>query len=108
MLFVDDLLNAYDLAIANIKTAAGNVYQSGWGKHRMFFLSGRNLNPFWKNVSDILCMLSGQIGVPVINAFMCLIFAKHRKNLAGSPKISVEEGIQKLHDWVKTNIHLFQ
>jgi CDP-paratose 2-epimerase len=33
---------------------------------------------------------------------------KAREELNWIPKIGVEEGIRILHDWVKTNIHLFQ
>lgn len=107
LLFVDDLLNAYDLAVANIKTVAGNVYNLGGG--------AENVLSVWSEFEPIL---EKRIGHPLHversdwrpgdQRIYVSDIRKAWKDLGWSPKIGVEEGIQKLHDWVKTNIHLFQ
>ncbi|GAP20339.1 GDP-mannose 4,6-dehydratase [Leptolinea tardivitalis] len=107
LLFVEDLLNAYDLAIANIKTAAGNVYNVGGGSS--------NVISIWNEFAPIL---EKHIGHPLNvdrsdwrpgdQRIYVSDIRKAQRELGWSPKISVEEGIQKLYDWVKANIHLFQ
>jgi CDP-paratose 2-epimerase len=107
LLFVDDLLNAYDLAITNIKTTAGNVYNLGGGS--------KNILSVWSEFEPILVKLIGH-SLPVERSdwrpgdqrIYVSDIRKAQNDFGWSPKISVEEGIQKLHDWVKTNIHLFQ
>lgn len=107
LLFVDDLLDAYDLAIANIKTTAGNVYNLGGGSE--------NILSVWSEFEPILVKLIGHpLKVersdwrPGDQRIYVSDIRKAQNDLGWSPKISVEEGIHKLHDWVKTNIHLFQ
>ena len=107
LLFVEDLLNAYDLAIANIKTAAGKVYILGGGI--------QNVISVWKEFAPILEKRIGHtLNVeradwrPGDQRIYVSDIRKARSELGWSPKINVEEGIKILHDWVKTNIHLFQ
>ncbi len=107
LLFVEDLLNAYDLAIANIKTAAGKVYNLGGGI--------QNVISVWKEFAPILEKRIGHtLNVeradwrPGDQRIYVSDIRKARSELGWSPKINVEEGIKILHDWVKTNIHLFQ
>lgn len=107
LLFVEDLLNAYDLAVANIKTAAGNVYNLGGGS--------RNVISVWNEFAPILEKRIGHSLTvehadwrPGDQRIYVSDIRKAQNELGWSPKISVEEGIKILHDWVKANIHLFQ
>lgn len=107
LLFVDDLLNAYDLAVANIKTAAGKIYNIGGG-------SG-NVLSVWEDFGPMLERLVGHpLNVersgwrPGDQRIFVSDIRKAQKELGWMPKTGVEEGIQKLYDWVKANIHLFQ
>ncbi len=107
LLFVEDLLNAYDLAIANIKKVAGNVYNLGGGS--------KNVISVWEEFAPIL---EKRIGHPLHversdwrpgdQRIYVSDIRKAQADLGWSPKVGVEEGIQKLHDWVKANIQLFQ
>ncbi|MEI8132287.1 MAG: GDP-mannose 4,6-dehydratase [Leptolinea sp.] len=107
LLFVDDLLNAYDLAVTNIKTTAGNVYNLGGG--------AENVLSVWSEFEPIL---EKRIGHPLHversdwrpgdQRIYVSDIRKAQKELGWTPRIGVEEGIQKLHDWVKANIQLFQ
>jgi CDP-paratose 2-epimerase len=107
LLFVDDLLNAYDQAVANIKTAAGKVYNLGGG--------AENVLSVWSEFEPILEKLVGRTlqveradWRPGDQRIYVSDIRKAREELNWIPKIGVEEGIRILHDWVKTNIHLFQ
>jgi CDP-paratose 2-epimerase len=107
LLFVDDLLNAYDLAVENIKISAGNVYNLGGGAN--------NILSIWSEFEPIL---EKHVGHPLKversdwrpgdQRIYVSDIRKAQKDLNWTPKIGVEEGIRILHDWVKTNIHLFQ
>jgi CDP-paratose 2-epimerase len=107
LLFVDDLLDAYDLAVTNIKTAAGKVFNVGGG--------AKNVISVWEEFAPILEKRVGHsLHVersdwrPGDQRIYVSDIRKAQNELGWSPKIGVEEGIQKLHDWVRTNIHLFQ
>jgi CDP-paratose 2-epimerase len=107
LLFVDDLLDAYDLAVEKIKTAAGQVYNLGGGS--------QNVISIWEEFGPILEKRIGQsLHVeradwrPGDQRIYISDIRKAQKELNWSPKIGVDEGIKNLHDWVKANIHLFQ
>jgi CDP-paratose 2-epimerase len=107
LLFIDDLLEAYDAAIAHPEIAAGQIYNIGGGSRNAisvwleFFpilekLINRKLSPAWGNwrpgdqkvyVSDI---------------------RKIARELDWNPHIGVEQGIQTLVKWVDTNRTLFE
>lgn len=106
LLYVDDLLDAYDAAIANIDIAAGQVYNVGGGP--------QNTISIWCEFSPLLRrLLNKEIPVSWGNwrpGDQRIFIADTRKalqQLDWQPKVSVEEGVQKLVDWVVTNRHLF-
>lgn len=107
MLFVDDLLNAYDAAIENIAVAAGQVYNIGGGHE--FTVS------IWKELGPILEGLLGR-EIPVSwkidwrpgdQRVYISDIGKARQELDWQPKVDVETGVRRLFDWVNTNQHLF-
>lgn len=106
VLYVDDLLNAYDAAIEHIDQAAGKVFNVGGG--RKFTLS------IWKQFGPLLEVLLGRkIDVtydqwrPGDQLVYVSDISKARKELKWSPKIDVEKGVRKLFDWVSKNRNLF-
>jgi CDP-paratose 2-epimerase len=107
LLFVDDLLDAYDTVIARIDTAAGQVYNIGGGpEHTM---------TIWAEFGPILEKLMG-CSIPVGYAdwrpgdqrVYVSDIRKAKRELGWQPRVGVEEGIQRLHDWVVANQHLFE
>ncbi len=106
MLFIDDLLDLYDAAVANIDTAAGEVYNVGGGPD--------NTISIWTEFGPILERLLGR-RVPVNHGdwrpgdqrVYVSNIDKAQRELGWSPKIGVEEGIERLYHWVATNKHLF-
>jgi len=106
LLYVDDLLDAYDAAIANIDIAAGQVYNIGGGP--------QNTISIWCEFAPLLHrLLNKEIPVSWGNwrpGDQRIFIADTRKalqQLDWQPRVSVEEGVQKLVDWVVTNRHLF-
>jgi CDP-paratose 2-epimerase len=106
VLHVDDLLNAYDSAIAKIDTVKGRVYNLGGGPE--------NILSIWTEFGPMLEKLLGK-PVPVVRAgwrpgdqkvFVADI-RKAGRELGWEPKIGVEEGVKKLFEWVKENRNLF-
>lgn len=106
VLFVEDLLDGYDLAVNNIQTAAGKVYNMGGGVV--------NTISIWTEFRPILEKAIGQ-NIPTSQGdwrpgdqkvFIADI-RKAETELGWRPRVSVEEGVERLVEWVKSNRHLF-
>ncbi|MBN1454025.1 MAG: GDP-mannose 4,6-dehydratase [Anaerolineales bacterium] len=106
VLHVDDLLDVYDAAIANIDVAAGQVYNLGGGPG--------NVMSVWAEFGPLLEKLLGK-EIPVVRGDwrpgdQKVFYADIRKaerDLGWVPKIGVEQGVEMLFKWVKENQNLF-
>jgi CDP-paratose 2-epimerase len=106
ILFVDDLLNAYDLAVEKIDVAKGQVYNLGGGP--------KNVMSVWAEFQPRLESLLGkplQVSRgdwrPGDQRVFYADIRKAEKELRWKPAVNVDEGVQKLFDWVKKNKNLF-
>ncbi len=107
MLYVDDLLDAYDAAVARIDRVAGQVYNMGGGP--------RNSLSVWTEFSPMLEKLLGK-PIPVARGDwrpgdqrVCVYdCSKAARELDWQPKISVKVGVERLFNWVKGNADLFE
>jgi CDP-paratose 2-epimerase len=106
VLHVNDLLNAYDAAIEKIDLARGEVYNMGGGPS--------NVLAVWAEFGPILeKMLGKKVNVaradwrPGDQRVFYADFSKAKRELDWEPKIDLEEGLEMLFDWVKTNKDLF-
>ncbi len=106
LLHVSDLVNAYDLAVEKIDSAAGRVYNLGGGPS--------NTLSIWTEFGPLLEKLVGH-PIPVERGdwrpgdqkvFVADI-RKAARELGWSPKVGVEEGVRKLFEWVSGNRNLF-
>jgi CDP-paratose 2-epimerase len=106
LLFVDDLLDAYDAAVARIDRAAGQVYNLGggpaytmsvWAEFRPI-LDALVARPMSASYSD---WRPGDQRVYVSDV------RKAGRELGWQPRVSVEEGIRRLCKWVIDNRDLF-
>ncbi|MCX6034206.1 MAG: GDP-mannose 4,6-dehydratase [Chloroflexi bacterium] len=106
VLHVDDLLNAYDLAIAKIEAVRGQVYNLGGGPE--------NTMSIWTEFGLLLEKLLGR-PVPVRRSDwrpgdQKVFVADIRKagcEFGWKPKVGVEEGVGRLFEWVRENKDLF-
>jgi len=106
LLYIDDLLDAYDLALEHISIAAGRVYNLGGGP--------ANVLSVWCEFGPMLEQMIGR-EVPVNwdhwrpgdqRVFVADI-RKAGQELGWLPKVGVQEGTLKLAEWVKENRSLF-
>ena len=106
ILFIDDLLDAYDLALENMDKSAGQVFNVGGGS--------KNTLSIWKEFGPILERLTNnQIPIawgdwrPGDQKVYVSDIQKASSIIGWQPKVGVEEGITRLYNWVKTNSTLF-
>jgi CDP-paratose 2-epimerase len=106
VLFIDDLLDAYDLAVEKIDRAAGQIYNVGGGPE--------NALAIWTDFGSLLEELLGR-PIPVLfsdwrpgdqHVYISDI-SKIRRELGWSPKVTVREGIERLFKWICANQELF-
>ena len=107
VLYVDDLLSAYDAAIEKIDTARGQVYNAGGGL--------RNVLAVWAEFGPILeRLLARPVEVaradwrPGDQRVFYADFSKARRELDWEPKIDLEQGLELLFKWVMENQSLFK
>lgn len=106
ILFVNDLLDAYDAALNNLDKSAGNIFNVGGGRE--------NTISIWTEFGPILeKQLGKKINVawsdwrPGDQPVFISDIRKAKATLGWSPKVSAEEGIGRLIEWVKANRDLF-
>ncbi len=106
MLFIDDLLDAYDAATARIEHVAGKVYNIGGGP--------ANTISVWMEFAPMLEKLLGR-EIPFTRGDwrpgdqkVCVYdISKARRDLGWTPRVSVSDGVEKLYRWVAANNALF-
>ena len=106
VLFIDDLLNVYDLVFDHIDSCAGEIFNIGGGI--------ANSMSVWKEFAPRLEALTGR-EIPVTRGdwrpgdqkIYISDIRKAQSLLNWSPKVDVDSGIRKLFDWAKENMDLF-
>jgi CDP-paratose 2-epimerase len=106
ILFVDDLLDAYDAALSQPEKAAGQIFNVGGGRS--------NTISVWLEFAPMLEKLLGKkINVawgdwrPGDQPVFISDIRKARQVLNWSPKVTAQQGIERLFHWVKENQALF-
>lgn len=106
VLFVDDLINAYDAAIDHIDRAAGQVYNVGGGP--------ANTMSIWSDFGQYLEKLFGRT-IPVSwgdwrpgdQRIYVSDIRKAGQQLNWVPQYSIEQGLKSLYQWAVENKGLF-
>ena len=106
VLFVADLLDAYEAAIRRIDRAAGQVYNIGGGP--------TNAISVWPEFGPLL---ERQLGRPIHVAYeerrpgdqsiYISDIRRAERELGWRPHVGVEEGIRRLYAWIRGNQSLF-
>jgi CDP-paratose 2-epimerase len=107
VLFIDDLLDAYDAAVERIDVARGEIYNIGGGVTHTISI--------WQEFGPLLERMTGKsIDVsyadwrPGDQRVYISDVRKARRDLAWRPQVGVEEGLQRLYDWVTDHLDLFE
>lgn len=106
ILYVDDLMNAYDLAVEKIDIAKGQVYNIGGGPDNVMSIWAEFGPKLEKYINNTIEVARGDWRPGDQKVFYADI-SKAEKELGWQPTINVERGVQMLFDWVKENKNLF-
>jgi CDP-paratose 2-epimerase len=106
ILHVQDLMNAYDLAIDKIDIAKGQAYNLGGGPGNVMSVWAEFGPKLEKLIGASIEIAHGDWRPGDQRVFYADIH-KAERELGWKPKISVDEGVQKLFEWVKVNKDLF-
>lgn len=106
VLFIEDLLDAYDAAVRHIATARGQVYNIGGGQ--------QNTMSIWAEFGPQIERLLGR-PIPVSYAswrpgdqpIYVSDIRKAGRDLGWQPRVAVEAGVERLYRWVQQHRHLF-
>lgn len=106
LLYIEDLISAYDLAAKNINKTKGQIYNIGGGY--------KNTISIWLEFKPILEKLfKRKIDVkfsdsrPGDQPIFVSDIREAKKDFGWEPKIGVEAGITRLYEWVSKNRHSF-
>ena len=106
LLYIDDLMDAYDAVLANIERAAGQIYNLGGGME--------NAISIWQEFGPLLENLIGR-KLPVIRSdwrpgdqrIFIADIRKAERELGWRPKVGIGDGLARLITWVQENRELF-
>ena len=106
VLYIEDLIDAYQAAVEKIGVAAGNVYNIGGGPE--------NTLSIWAEFGPLLEQLLG-MRIPVTygdwrpgdQRVYVSDIREAQRDLGWTPSTGVQEGIQRLAKWVLENKEMF-
>ncbi len=107
ILFIDDLLDAYDAAFGHIKTSAGQVFNIGGGRDNSIAV-WTEFRPLLENLLGKPIKTRIREWRPGDQPVFISDIRKAQSLLGWQPKIGVEQGIRRLFNWVKENQSLFE
>ena len=106
LLYIDDLIEAFELAMQNIHRTAGQVYNIGGGPKLSLSV--------WAETGPLLERLAGRsLSVrygdwrPGDQPVYISDVSKAKADFGWEPRIAPEEGLARLWEWVQANIALF-
>ena len=107
VLFIDDLLDAYDAAIAHIDVTAGQVYNVGGGPARAMSVWAE-FGPILERLIGHPIPVSGDDWRPGDQPIYISDIRKAGRELGWQPRVGVEEGVRRLYEWIVANRLLFE
>jgi len=106
VLFIDDLVRAYDMAIKNINVTAGKAYNIGGGPNKKMSLL--NLIGYLEKFFGKKLTYTFSTWRPGDQRVFICDIRKAKNEFGWEPKIGVEEGVRLLAAWVKENKEEFK
>ncbi|HIE29658.1 TPA: NAD-dependent epimerase/dehydratase family protein [Candidatus Poribacteria bacterium] len=101
VLFVGDLIRAFELATQKIDVAQGQIYNIGGGPQNT--LSLLELVDLLENMTDKKMQYTFSDWRPGDQRVYISDIRKAKKDLGWNPKVRIPEGLKILHSWVKEN-----
>jgi CDP-paratose 2-epimerase len=106
VLFIDDLLDAYDAAVERIDAVAGEIYNLGGGFANTISV-WREFGPLLERMTERSIDVSYADWRPGDQRVYISDIRKARRDLDWLPQVGVETGLQRLYDWVTDHLELF-
>jgi CDP-paratose 2-epimerase len=106
MLYVDDLLDAYEAAIERIDVSAGQVYNIGGGPENIISI-WREFGPALEEMLGREIPVSWEDWRPGDQRVYVSDIRKAKELLGWAPKVNIQEGMQLLFKWISENRALF-
>lgn len=106
LLYIDDLVCAYDLAITNIIKTKGQIYNIGGGPRNTISV-WRELQPLLEEHFNKKIPASFSKTRPGDQPIFIADIGKAKKDFGWEPRVGVKEGVRRLYDWVQENKKLF-
>lgn len=106
VLFVEDLVKAFEMATENINKTKGKAYNIGGGIKNTISLF--ELMSILEKLNSKKLTYSFSDWRPSDQKVYISDIRKAKNEFGWEPKISSEEGIKKLHSWIVSNKHLFE
>jgi len=107
VLFIDDLLDVYDAAVGQGADAAGQVYNIGGGPEHTLSVWAE-FGPLLKRLLDRPISVTYGDWRPGDQRMYVSDISKAQRELGWRPRVGVEEGVQRLVEWVQRNPTLFE
>jgi len=101
VLYIDDVLKAYDSALANINETRGKAFNIGGGLE--YSLSIWELFDILEKLTDKKLKYSFGDWRPGDQKAYISDITKAKNNFNWSPKVSPKEGVEKLYNWIAEN-----
>lgn len=106
VLYIEDLLNAYDLAVEKINVTAGKVYNLGGGIENTISI-WQEFGPLLEKIIGESFQVKSSEWRPGDQKVFIADCRKAKKEFGWQPEVGVSKGIELLVKWVKTNRELF-
>jgi len=106
LLWVDDLLDAYDLAVEQIEWTAGGVFNLGGGPENTLSVWSE-FGPLLKAVADAPMEVSFDDWRPGDQKIFVSNISRFAELTGWQPKVGPKDGIRQLARWVENNRGLF-
>ena len=107
MLWVEDLTSAYDLAVEKIDIVKGQVFNMGGGVQNTISVWAEFAPRLEKLLGEKIEYARGDWRPGDQRVFYADI-RKAKRELGWEPQVSLDDGIERLFAWVKTNQDLFR
>lgn len=106
ILYVEDLVRAYEMAAKNIKKTRGKIYNIGGGSTQTISI-WFDFKPILEKLFHRKITVKFSKWRPGDQPIFVSDIRRAKKDFGWEPKIGVTEGITKLHSWIQENKNLF-